>query len=233
MLDFSRRSTQKELMDNPENYSDELMARTYREINVINKYLLGDYFILRDVARMAKATGRTAVTVMDLGCGNGDLLRKIQQSLHRRSIAVTAVGYDPYLSTTGGSADEANALYLYDDWDRLTASHTVDITVTSLTLHHLYGAELAEALHRLQHTPQVGFVISDLVRSKAAYYIIKVLTALFSRSILVKNDACLSVWRGFDRDDMQAMQAVAPPGFRCTLNANIAFRWMLIGYRKP
>lgn len=232
MLDFSRRSTQKELMDFPENYSDELMARTYREINFINRYLLGDYFILRDVARMARASGRKALTVMDLGCGNGDLLRKIQDDLGRKGFAITAVGFDPYLNTTGGTADEAQALYLYDDWNRLTAAHSVDITVTSLTLHHLYGDELAEALHRLQATPRIGFVISDLVRSKVAYYIIKTLTALFSRSILVKNDACLSVWRGFSRADMEGM-VPARPDVHCTLHANIAFRWMLIGYRKP
>lgn len=232
MLDFSRRSTQKELMDFAENYSDELMARTYREINFINKYLLGDYFILRDVARMARASGRRELTVIDLGCGNGDLLRKIQHHLGSKGYTITAVGYDPYLSTTGGTADEAHALYLYDDWAQLTAAHTIDITVTSLTLHHLYGEELAEALQRLQATPRIGFVISDLVRSKVAYYIIKVLTALFSRSILVKNDACLSVWRGFSRTDMMAMTPTAPD-VSCTLNANIAFRWMLIGYRKP
>lgn len=232
MLDFSRRSVQKELMDYPENYSDELMARTYREINFINKYLLGDYFILRDVARMARASGRTALTVMDLGCGNGDLLRKIQHDLGLKGFTITAVGYDPFLNTTGGAADEAHSLYLYDDWDQLRAAHSIDITVTSLTLHHLYGSELEEALHRLQDTPRVGFVISDLVRSKLAYWIIKVLTALFSRSILVKNDACLSVWRGFSRADMLGM-ILSSPEVDCSLNANIAFRWMLIGYRKP
>ena len=72
-----------------------------------------------------------------------------------------------------------------------------------------------------------GFFINDLHRHPVAYYSIKLLSLLFSKSYLVKNDAPLSVKRGFKRNEIIA----------CLANAGIsdfsikwkwAFRWLVI-----
>jgi hypothetical protein len=44
-------------------------------------------------------------------------------------------------------------------------------------------------------------IINDLERNALAYYLIKLLTRLFSKSYLVKNDAPLSVSRGFRKNE--------------------------------
>ena len=44
-------------------------------------------------------------------------------------------------------------------------------------------------------------IINDLERNVIAYYAIKFLTAIFSKSYLVKNDAPLSVLRGFKKGE--------------------------------
>ena len=229
MLDFSKRSFEVELLDNPEKYSNAVMAETYQEINFINKYLLGDYFILQDVWKLAKHIDRKQVTILDLGCGNGDLLIKLQAHLRTKNITMIGVGFDPYLSLTGGRSLPDNSIYLYDDWGLLVRSHHIDISVTSLTLHHLYGDELKQALDRLIETPNCGFVISDLMRNKLAYRIIKVLTQIFSKSELVKNDAPLSVRRAFSRLDMEDMRQRASLVATCELRSTISFRWLLTG----
>ena len=44
-------------------------------------------------------------------------------------------------------------------------------------------------------------IINDLERNAVAHYSIKLLTKLFSKSYLVKNDAPLSVLRGFKKTE--------------------------------
>ena len=228
MPDFTRRSTQLEMLDHPGQFSPSVLSQTYREINFINKYLLGDYFLEKDLKRLLTGFPSQTVTLLDLGCGNGKLLLKMQQALKPLGLKVIGVGFDPYLDSIGDRF-EAPDLHLYSDWQLLTNRHTIDLGITSLTLHHLYDEILAEALQRLMQTPRFGFIISDLVRSPVAYYLIKGLTAAFSRSALVKNDAPLSVSRGFSRADVLAMAQAATPGTQLQVKQNIAFRWHIIG----
>ena len=81
----------------------------------------------------------------------------------------------------------------------------------------------------------VGFFINDLHRHPFAYYSIKWLTKLFSKSYLVKNDAPLSVLRGFKKKELEMFNfQCSPPDRRAgILNARLkwkwAFRWLLIG----
>ena len=74
-----------------------------------------------------------------------------------------------------------------------------------------------------------GRMAGDLRRSVFAYIGIKILTTLFSSSVMVKNDAPLSVRRGFTKSDLLSILA----------NLNIrefkikrkwAFRWLIIIY---
>jgi SAM-dependent methyltransferase len=224
-----KRSETKELMDLPGNYSQATMEATYREINTINAYLLGDFVILKEIEKMCRKSNKKSITVLDLGCGNGDLLLKINNLFTPTEIQVTCVGYDPYLSTTGGSTSAENNMFLYDDWDHLISNHSIDIATTSLTLHHLYGLELEVAIERLIQTPKIGFVICDLMRNVFAYYAILVLTRIFSRSLIAKNDAPLSVLRGFSRKEMQEFQKNARVVADTILKPTIAFRWILSG----
>ncbi|HZK64528.1 MAG TPA: SAM-dependent methyltransferase, partial [Puia sp.] len=56
---------------------------------------------------------------------------------------------------------------------------------------------------------------------------IRILTALFSRSYLVKNDAPLSVLRGFKKNDLVAILDKA--GIRdYSIRWQWAFRWLII-----
>ena len=48
-----------------------------------------------------------------------------------------------------------------------------------------------------------GFFINDLQRHPFAYYSIKWITKIFSRSYMVKNDAPLSVSRGFTKAEWE------------------------------
>ena len=73
----------------------------------------------------------------------------------------------------------------------------------------------------------LGFFINDLHRHPFAYYSIRILTSLFSKSYLVKNDAPLSVLRGFKKKELSALLDKAGIS-NYTIQWKWAFRWLVI-----
>ena len=84
-----------------------------------------------------------------------------------------------------------------------------DVIFSSLFCHHFKDDELVTQLEWMKQHSRIGFFINDLQRHPLAYYSIKILTQLFSRSYLVKNDAPLSVQRGFTKKEWQSIFAKA------------------------
>ena len=76
-----------------------------------------------------------------------------------------------------------------------------DIIFSSLFCHHFTNEELISQIIWLKQNSKVGFFINDLHRHPLAYHSISLLTKLFSKSYLVKNDAPLSVKRSFRKSD--------------------------------
>ena len=75
---------------------------------------------------------------------------------------------------------------------------------------------------------KIGFVINDLERNRFAYYSIKALTRLFKGSSLVKNDAPLSVLRGFKKEEI--INLLEEAGLKnYSLKWKWAFRYLVVG----
>jgi hypothetical protein len=103
-----------------------------------------------------------------------------------------------------------------------------DIIFSSLFCHHFTNEELERQLQWMQRHARVGFFVNDLHRHPLAYYSIKWLTAIFSKSYLVKNDAPLSVLRGFSRKEWQ--QLLNNAGIvNFSVSWKWAFRWLVTG----
>ena len=72
-------------------------------------------------------------------------------------------------------------------------------------------------------------VINDLHRHPLAYYSIRLLTQLFSKSPMVKNDGPLSVLRSFQRKELSYL--IKTTGFHSfEIEWKWAFRWRVIAY---
>ena len=74
MQDYSSRSTLPEKMDEP-GVSENEIHQALRELETINR-LLGGYNVIINAFNQIKWPDRP-VTIMDLGCGGGDMLRAI------------------------------------------------------------------------------------------------------------------------------------------------------------
>jgi len=89
-----------------------------------------------------------------------------------------------------------------------------------LFLHHFTDSKIATLLRSLLPKTRKGVVISDLHRHPLAYWGIRLLTFLFSRSKAVRNDGPLSVLKGFRRPEVGAILDAAGVG-----RARVKWRW--------
>jgi hypothetical protein len=117
--------------------------------------------------------------------------------------------------------------FIHSDYKNVHFDTKPDILFSSLFCHHFSDEELIYQLQWMSKNSSLGFFINDLHRHPLAFYSIKMLTKLFSKSYLVKHDAPLSVQRAFKRKDWhQLMQRAGLVNYK--LEWVWAFRWLIV-----
>src|ERR1700761_1838447 len=226
-VNFSRRSYKKELLDGTGIPFPDI-ERNMLELDVINTWLGGHSISLQGLRRLGK--GLHQLTLCEIGCGGSDNLRILSRWCGRHGIRTRIIGIDYNTEClavarekwTGPSAEWINSDYrtvnFHDD--------PPDIIFSSLFCHHFTDEELIAQLQWMDTNTRIGWFINDLHRHRLAWLSIRLLTAAFSSSYLVKNDAPLSVLRGFRRQEWERlMQKAETPG---EIRWRWAFRWLLI-----
>lgn len=226
MPDLSARSTKKEIMDDPNAPEDQLL-QTLSELAVVNKRLGGHRATL-SALKQAHLQGRTSI--IDVGSGGGDTLRTVAAWLEKENVKATLTGidYNPVM-TRYAAAHTHNPDITYIEADVFDAQLHLkaDIVMCSLFCHHFAHDSLVALLHRMLSFADDRVIINDLHRHWFAYYSIKLLTTLFSKTYVVKNDATLSVARAFTRKDW--ISTLADAGItNYAIKWKWAFRWLIV-----
>jgi 2-polyprenyl-3-methyl-5-hydroxy-6-metoxy-1,4-benzoquinol methylase len=230
MPNFNARSYQLELLDNEAIPSTDLHQNLI-ELNTINTYLGGHAVTCQAMASFALNKELT-YTVLDIGCGGGDNLISIANWARKNKLKLILTGVDlkqdciTFAKKKCKDYPEIN-LVCSDYRDYLTGDHHFDIIFNALFCHHFKEIALQELFGFMKKKSSIGFFINDLHRHPFAYYSIKTITQLFSRSYLVKNDACLSVLRGFS---LQELKQLFPNNYYhgIQIHWKWAFRWLII-----
>jgi len=74
MTSFSRRSDQKELIDDL-NCNGEHLMQTLRELKTINRLLGGNHVTTDGIGALLKDSPSKKISIIDVGCGGGDMIR--------------------------------------------------------------------------------------------------------------------------------------------------------------
>ena len=88
MPDFSTRSILPEKMDEPD-VAPEEVNKALHELEVVNKWL-GGYDVV--LGALNKLPLENTITIMDIGCGGGDMLRKIARWAEKKGKKVNLIG---------------------------------------------------------------------------------------------------------------------------------------------
>lgn len=230
MPSFHTRSYKKELLDCKDiPFAD--IKRNMQELDVINRRLGGHDITLDGIVALIKdnAIFNKQLHIVEIGCGGGDNLRAIKEWARYIKLPVRLTGIDineECIVYAQSQQRNKGIQFLHSDYKLVRLSPKPDILFSSLFCHHFTDGELIEQLQWMTNSCAIGFFINDLHRHPLAYYSIKLLTALFSRSYLVKNDAPLSVQRGFKKRDWESLFSKAEiDRYHCRWRW--AFRWLI------
>ncbi len=172
------------------------------------------------------------IKIYEIGSGGGDNLRAIGRFLNKKKISYLLGGVDLKEDCVRFAEkfekQDSKIKYEIADYQLATFSDgQPDVIFNSLFCHHFKDEDLVKMLQWMNKNSGIGFVIADLHRHPLAYYSIKWLTALFSKSYLVKNDAPLSVLRGFTRHEWEILLEKA--GIKnYEIKWKWAFRWLIL-----
>ncbi|MBA3901492.1 MAG: methyltransferase domain-containing protein [Bacteroidetes bacterium] len=228
-MDFSKRSVKVELMDDPLVLQRDVNIALI-ELEFINKYLGGNDLL---VNALPKAGFANQTTIMDLGCGSGDMLRIIAKyaiKLNYSSFKLYGVDINPSMTSFAKSRSVLFPEIKYltcDIWDEKLLEINPDIVINSLFCHHFDDQQLIELVKRMNKLASKSIIINDLHRHWFAYYSIKYLTALFSNSYLVKYDGPLSVARALTKSEwINILEKAGVKNFQ--ISWKWAWRWQII-----
>lgn len=201
-MNFKKRSYKKELLDG-DNIPFVDIEQNMKEINTINTLLGGHSITLDGVKKLL--SNKKKITICEIGCGNGNNLKVINKYCKKQRIEIHIIGVDIKKECIDAARlDEsfsANTKWLVNDYTETRFDEKPGIIFSSLFCHHFTDEELIKQLQWMNDNCTIGFFINDLQRHPLAYYFIKIFTKIFSSSYLVKNDAPLSVARGFTKNE--------------------------------
>ena len=226
-ISFVKRSSEKELLDRDDiPFAD--IERNMEELNFINTWLGGHGISIRGLKKLLG--GRQRIRICEIGCGGGDNLRVLNTYCRRRGIELEVIGVDSNahcITVARAKWGEGNAEWVHSDYRQVVFDkRRPDIIFSSLFCHHFTDEELVSMIRWMDKNSAAGWYINDLQRHPLAYHSIRWLTRWWSRSYLVKNDAPLSVLRGFTRAEWEKLLKEAGVG-TYSLQWKWAFRWLV------
>ena len=222
---FKNRSHTLELLDGEVDKTDLIL--NLKELHIINT-LLGGYNISINAFKKINLHNKN---IIDIGSGGGDTIHQIYKYTQRHNIKCHLYGIDLKQTCTEYAAAHLpqRLTFITDDYRNVTDHiNQPDVIHACLFTHHLTEVQIVELIQfALKHNSTL--IINDLERNPLAYYSIKYLTKLFSKSPLVKNDAPLSVLRGFKKKEWkQYIQQAGASHY--SLKWKWAFRHQIIIY---
>lgn len=232
MSDWSTRSDAQEIMDDLQ-CRGEVVEQTLRELDFINHWLGGNAVTLSAVEKLlSDLPNSTEVSIADLGCGSGDMLRRLAVWGKGRGLVLKLTGIDanPHIieyakaHSTDFPEIQWEAVNIFSDAFR---AKQYDVLLGTLFFHHFSSADLVRFFRQASTQTRKGIIINDIHRHWLAWASIALLTRLFSRSSMVRFDAPLSVRRAFTRGELKSILEEA--GIRAyTLKWKWAFRWQVV-----
>ncbi|NGY37795.1 methyltransferase domain-containing protein [Flavobacterium sp. XN-5] len=225
MLNTKYRTDASEIMDDFA-LEGEVLREALDKIAKINQLLGGNKLTLLGVQELiARNPKTTEFTIVDVGCGNGDMLRTLAEYGVQHHLKFKLIGVDANKFTVNHAIDLSkkypNVTYRCEDiFEKPFGQLKYDIVLCTLTLHHFKENKIIGLMNLFYRNASLGVVINDLHRSAVAYRLFQALCFVFRLNDMSREDGLVSILRGFKKEDLV--------GFSKELNFNkytIQWKW--------
>jgi 2-polyprenyl-3-methyl-5-hydroxy-6-metoxy-1,4-benzoquinol methylase len=207
MISTQHRSEAAEIMDDFA-LTGDVLQNALDKIAQINKLLGGNQVTLQGVQELIQGLEKSKkITIVDFGCGNGDMLRGLADFAAKNNFDFDLIGIDANSFTIEYAKKLSdyypNIKYLcVDIFNESSIQLKYDIALCTLTLHHFKNIEIVKILEYFYKKATIGIVINDLHRSKLAYYLFKIVCFVFQLNQMSKQDGLVSILRGFKKQEL-------------------------------
>ncbi|WP_439129208.1 methyltransferase domain-containing protein [Polaribacter sp.] len=223
LADTSKRTDKEELMDDF-SIGGDLLRDTLDKLENINRWLGGNKVTVNGLKILIKNHPKDKeITIVDIGCGHGDILRDIAKFGRKHNYKFKLIGIDAN-PTAIDYANELSVEYpelsfkTQDIFSENFQSQKFDVVLATLFLHHFKEKQLVSFLKTTLKQTKIGIVVNDLHRHKLAYYLFLLLSVFISNKMIIE-DGLTSVLRGFKRKDLESISV------KLNIKPAISWKW--------
>jgi len=202
-------------MDQPSSYED--LRDCYRSLAAVNRltwayhptihWLNHFYYVLPRQTR--------PVHIVDIGCGYGDMLRRVHDWAEEKKLPVILTGIDLNPDAIRAAREvtvPGTVTYLAGNAFDFAPAGGIDLVISSLLAHHLPNPYIVEFLDWMESKARMGWFISDLHRQPMPYHLFRFVSRFTSWHPFVKHDGPVSILRSFREEDWRKLcRAAAMP----------------------
>ena len=212
MRSLATRVREDEQMDDasldPQEYASVL-----NDLERVNAWTFASRPTLDFLARGTK--GMKSFSLLDVGFGQGDMLRRIARWAKKKGVKAELVGVDlnEKSETVARAATPADLVIDYRTGDYADQGR-FDFIVSSLVTHHMTDEQLLAFLRHMESESERGWLVNDLHRRLFPYLGFPLLARLLRVHRIVREDGQLSIARSFRPVEWRAIlsQAGVPKG---------------------
>jgi len=222
-INTKQRTDKEELMDDF-SIGGDLLRDTLDKLEKINRWLGGNKVTVNGLKALLKNHPKEQkITIVDIGCGHGDILRDVAKFGRKEGYKFKLIGLD----ANSAAIDYANELSMeypelsfktQDIFSKDFKSETFDVVIATLFLHHFKEEQLVSFLKNTIKQTKIGMVVNDLHRHTLAYYLFLLLSIFISNKMIIE-DGLTSVLRGFKRDDLEKISS------KINVTPQISWKW--------
>ena len=203
-ISTKQRTEEEEIMDDFSLEGEELRD-ALDKIASINQFLGGNKLTLQGVNKLLHS--KDEITIVDVGCGNGDMLRALADFGTKNNYNFKLIGIDANAFTIDYaiklSQEYPNISYKCEDvFSEPFSQLNYDIVLCTLTLHHFKNNQIDYLLQLFYKQARIGIVINDLHRNIIAYRAFQLICFFFRLNRMSREDGLISILRGFKKQEL-------------------------------
>ena len=212
-----------ELLDDPAADGAAVVA-SLRDVARANRFLGGAAAPLRRLDELlGSAAAGSALTLLDVGTGDGDLPRAARARAAGRGLSLRLLAVERHPAAARHAARGGDvAVSLAEAAALPFASRSVDLVLCSQLLHHFQGAALTAVVAELARVARLGVVIAELRPSRFAAVGLWLASYPLRFQPVSRRDGVTSVMRGFTAEALR--RACAEAGVRAEVRTHPMFR---------
>jgi len=189
--------------------SGDEMRSLLKDLKFVNKYLGGNSVTINGIGNLMNEHAVSGkIRIIDIGCGDGELIRNCADWCSKNSIPAEFVGLDANANiieeAIASSEHYGNIEFVHADvFEYDFQKINYDIATCTLFLHHFDNERVERILKKVSNHAKVGIVVNDLHRSRLAFVLFRFVSILLLRTKIARIDGLISIARGFKRSDFK------------------------------